>query len=550
VFEVGDSAVSGAGLSGTLAAVPGEVSAGDAVAFTWSVRNEGNADLNGLPLSVRILDPQAGQQAGELNDSVNLPQGQSLQKAQSWTTQQAQAGKTLVAALTAQVGGTSVTLAQDTFSVVEVPIKLTLGVGPKAEARVLALVSCPPGDDTAKPDEPSCLAQRVQALDATLTALGVVHKITTTKERFETELRCGHYNTYWISGGSQKLTDPLVKEVRAAVQRGDGLVLDGVHDSRNQLLHPAAGVQQQGKLAGVDQVIELLGTEVYPAGSLGTLGRPTVFAIDSAQVEARFTVSVGNQQLAPALLTNRYGQGKSVLFAFDLVQMLVAKPDDASQQELVRRALAHLANQEQPLVVGSTAVQEMEVYNDGNQAADVWVQASLPAGVRYLSASAEATGPQPDAQGQVNWRFKLEAQQRRQLQLRVTIEQAGAIDIPVAVQGAKVGSGQYKLYADTHYGLNAQSTGQVVQDAIAAIQALVPAAQSQVNAKGKALQAAQSAQGLMSQAKYADALLAWVNAADELLRIDDGEATDAARTAVAKALESTERALCRQLGLY
>ena len=548
-FTVSDSANTGAGLKGTLMAVPTEVYAGDAVALSWSISNAGNAVFSALPVAVRIIDPATAQEVAQVPTSLDLALNQTVQRAQSWATSDNHVGKVFVAALTARLAnGTSVTLAQDSFRVIEPPIKLELGVHGRSEARVLALVSCPPGDDTTRPDEPNCLNVRVQGLDAALTTLGVVHTIVTTKPDFERELRSGRYNTYWISGGSQKLSDTLVKEVRAAVQRGDGLVLDGVHDSRNQLLHPVAGVKQMGKLAGADQVIEMLNNNLFALGSVGTAGRPTVFAIDSAEVHARFTQSGGNHLPAAAILTNQYGAGRSALFAFDLLQRLAGVPNDAAQLDLVRKALGYLATNDELTLQFGVIASGIEVFNSGTHAADVWVQAALPAGVRFVGASAEASGMQPDAQGRVNWRFTLPADQRRTLVLRVAVDVPGPVDVPITVQAARSGSSVFKVYGTGALTLGARTLPQAAQDALVAIGALLPTSNSEANAKSRALTTAIDAQTLSGQGAFESAIAAWIKAADELLRIDTVDA-QAARTAVARAIEGAELALQRQLGL-
>ncbi|MDP2786122.1 MAG: hypothetical protein Q8O38_16250, partial [Sulfurimicrobium sp.] len=66
-----------------------------------------------------------------------------------------------------------------------------------------------------------------------LTSLGITHWISTTQVDFKQAFRSGKYNVYWISGGAEKLKDKLAEEIREAVNRGDGLLLDGVHDERN-----------------------------------------------------------------------------------------------------------------------------------------------------------------------------------------------------------------------------------------------------------------------------------------------------------------------------
>ena len=80
---------------------------------------------------------------------------------------------------------------------------------------------------------------------------------------------------------------------------------------------------------------------------------------------------------------------------------------------------------------------------------------------------------------------------------------------------------------------------------MATINALLPTTNSEANAKSRALKAAQQAQTLAGQGSHEAAIAAWIDAADELLRIDTVDA-QTARTAVARAIEGSELALMRQ----
>jgi hypothetical protein len=344
-FSVASSATNASSLSATLTASPTSVAVGSQLALGWSLLNQGNAAYTALPVTVRVVDPTAATPAqalvAQFSSSPTVGLGQSL-FSESWTVPADQAGKTLVAALLVTVGGQTVTLAQASFQVTAAARpSFQLSTELHRESRVLALVSCRPSETG--PEDANCAASRSEALRATLTALGIVHKVVTSRAEFETDMRCGLYNTYWISGGAAKLSDNLVKQLREAVRRGDGLVLEGEHDSRNALLHPVAGVKQQGKLNTTDQALTFPGTAIYPAGSLATLGRPTKFELVGGQSHATFS-SPGDQGDTPAVISNLFGQGRSIVFAFDLLRMLAepaggAGSANTAHQDLICRAL-------------------------------------------------------------------------------------------------------------------------------------------------------------------------------------------------------------------
>ena len=297
-----------------------------------------------------------------------------------------------MAVLVAQIGGKEQVLAQAPFKLTAPQSVITLALDKRSErdARVLVLISCPVGNGKGNGngksgnDDAACVQQRSSALSTMLTALGVPHRIVNSAADFESELRCGSYNAYWISGGAIKLSTQAVKELREAVRRGEGLIADGVHDSRNQLLHPVAGVKQIGKLPGSNYSATILAGSVFDAGTLATLGQPTRFELSTGQPLAQFTASGAD----PALVLNRYGEGQSVLHAYDLAAMIAAPGGTAHAQlrALVQDSLDSVANTAGALTVGDVTRVTTTVSNRGTQAVVIEARASLPAAVSFIDA--------------------------------------------------------------------------------------------------------------------------------------------------------------------
>ncbi len=547
-FSVANSATNASSLSATLTASPASVAAGAQLVLGWSLLNQGNAAYNALPVTVRVVDPTAATPAqalvAQFSSSPTVGLGQSLYS-ESWTVPATQAGKSLVAALLVTVGGQTVTLAQANFQVTAAPRpSFQLSTELHRESRVLALVSCRPSETG--PEDANCAAARSEALRATLTALGIVHKVVTSRAEFETDMRCGLYNTYWISGGAAKLTDNLVKQLREAVRRGDGLVLDGEHDSRNALLHPVAGVKQQGKLNTTDLALTFPGTAVYPAGSLATLGRPTKFELVGGQSHATFS-SPGDQGDTPAVVSNLFGQGRSIVFAFDLLRML-AEPaggsgsSNTAHQDLVRRALDHVASTARDPVIGAPVAVRATVLNSGSQAKSVQLIGQLPVNATYLGASAEAAGIQPNDQRQVIWALSLAPGESRSAILRLSLSQAGSQQLVFRLVESGAAAASPVLATESHQ-LNAQAPLEVAQQALAAVNAIPAGNANEAQAKAQALRSVQQAQASLQQQDPASALQHWLRAADQLLATAPA-ATPAAALAVARSIQSAQRALC------
>jgi hypothetical protein len=337
--------------------------------------------------------------------------------------------------------------------------------------------------------------------------------------------------------------------LREAIWSGESLITDGVHDSRNQLLHPVNGIVHQGKLPVVNQTASITEGSIYAQGNLPTLGQPLKAELmPPAQAQAWFTQIPGQQGPIAAIVSNRYGQGGSLLFAFDLAAMITAdaQASGAQLREVMGITASHSANGTQTLTLGDLTALAMSVANQGTRTTAVQIKAALPAGISHHSANIAPTTIEQQAAnaGTVTWTISLGSLQSRELIWRVLAKQAGVFELPVAFWSVPQRAGATARLLDSRsFTLTVQQPAQLVQDAQAQVQALQPQAASEKSAKTKALEAATLAAGLHAQGRYQEAIGQWLAAADALITIASAD-TGAARDAVARALEASTDALC------
>jgi hypothetical protein len=227
-------------------------------------------------------------------------------------------------------GGKPITLAQLPLTVLTLAFDVLPGVG----SNVLALVSCK--DDEAAND-PACITRRAQEISGLLSAIEVQHKVVSDQTAFRHGLRSGRYNTYWLSGRQDKLDGTLAQELREAVFNGNGLLVDGEHDERNGVLDAVSGVRWRGKFGPVDLQVDLNGV-VFPAGRIATVGRADRLELDGGTPQAEFNAGVPRGG-APAIISNLYGAGRAVQFAFDVPASSAA---NSEWQPLVVKALQYV----------------------------------------------------------------------------------------------------------------------------------------------------------------------------------------------------------------
>jgi len=449
------------------------------------------------------------------------------------------AGGHFVAVLEASVGGKQHVLAQAPFTVLKLGIDQALSN--PGRVLVLVLVSCKNHDagDTAtdaderacsKPAEEqdedqdksaSCVADRARTIDQALIALGVPHTVVTSTTEFKRAFRSGLYNTYWISGKQYKQHDELASELREAVFSGDRLILDGVHDERNKVLDSVAGITYRGKLGQQGLSVDTTGA-LFAAQSLPSVGRALKLQSDGAQSVAAFA-GTGHNATGPAILTHDYGQGRSILFGFDLVSSLRAQ---ALWQPVLQSALQYLLPaQPGTLTPGALLPVKTTVANQG-PATGVQVNMTLPAAAAAIGSSPTATVDA--AANTAGWAFDLAAGQTQELFLTLRVPPASG-SYALQTRVSTVSNGAATSYGEAlPLNFTVVTAAQSHTDARAALLALPLASKKDQQARDKLLKdlsVAMTAFDLHSAKGYEDAITKLAGVIDGLGKLSTADTT-------------------------
>lgn len=530
--------------TGTVATSASEVEAGANVNLSYSVSNPaGTTSTMAGSLSVTTA---AGQSLAQWPIALAIGGGASYAVSQPFTTPLQP--QNLWAVLSQTLGSESLVLATATFAVIDPEIPIGLTASARGQARMLVLVSCPTGPGAQ--DDAACVAARSQSIAAYLNGLGIANKVVSTRDAFLADLRCGTFNAYWISGGAIKLDEQTIGELRQAVYRGEALWMDGVHDSRNQLLHDAAGVKQLGKLPQSNLPASLAADGLYGAGTLSTLGQPTQFELTTGLAQGVFSQSPGQAAPVPAIVSNSYGAGRSLLFAFDLAGMIGADsaPGSTPLRSFVTTSSGYAASLPGALTIGDLTLLHASVSNLGSSTVALQLRSTLPPGLTSTWAT-----PSPlltaniDGSTTALWNVTLPAGASLDLLWQVRALQSGSYNMPLTAftvpQGGTGGSAKLRNSSSWQFEVE-DVQAMVAQPALATL-ALQPSHSADKNARNKALEAIAQAQALHAQGQYEGAIPQWLAAADALASIGSAD-TQAARAAVALALEASTDALCIQ----
>lgn len=415
-FTVESTADTGFGLSGRLTVTPTPVPLGTPFTLSYTAENLGNADLSGVPLILRLIDPAAGSLIQEWRKTADLPRSVPYSGNQTDAGSDLVAGQTYAAVLSAVVGGSERVLARTTIPVVAAPLPIRLEVNRQARAgRVLVLLSCQGDeDDTAPAANPDgtpppapCLESRFALVDRVLTELDVRHRIVTTAEDFRRAFRSGVYDSLWLSGGRVKLDHDLSREVREAVFRGEGLLIDGQHDERNRLLDEAGGFLYRGQLGTPDLPVEF-SQAPFISQTLRSKGRGLRLELAGGSAVAGFPEGT------PAVVRNLYGLGRSLAFGFDLPESLAAEASQAAWREVLGAALAEIQPAVPAAFTGGAYVQQRFTVENLAEAVTGLFRFRLPEGAQLAEADPTLAA---EADGAWLWRFELPAGEARRLDL-------------------------------------------------------------------------------------------------------------------------------------
>ncbi len=406
------------------------------------------------------------------------------------------------------------------------------------DTRLLVLLSCENSQGNA---DPACLDQKKTFLTAYLSGLGIDFRIDTDTDSFQSDLRCGYYNTYWIAGGALKLKNNLPQEIAEAVFRGDSLIVDGAHDSRNGTLDPILGIALNGNLPQATTV--LLSSNLLPSGSFAFAGdKVNKTKLTTGGILATFDSANGNA----AIVLNSYGQGRGLVYLFDLVATLQAQSGSTLLAALVNQSLTAVLPAVPASVIGDAYVPlDTKVTNPANSAQTVDVIATVPLALVAQPPLVPAPASTVTNASSVVYTWHL------------IVPANGSQFIDWAVRAPSV-SGSYTIGYQVNLINGATSTplignnvtitvagaDQGAAQTVAALQGLATSGNADNNARNAAVSDVQTANSKVTAGLYEDAVTSYVAAVTELAKIGS-VSTTANELSIDKLLQEAGRKWCR-----
>ena len=472
-------------LVGSIAATPTPAVAGSTVTISASALNQGGVDLSNVPLTVTLTDTATHAVVATWPFTASIAKGKSFAMLSAWQASGTPPSSSYIVMLNATVAGQPVLLATANLVVTVPPVKLRVTQGALRQGRMLVLLTCRNGEDHYSEqhgndvrnnngrgdDDEHCNASRATYLNTLLGSASIPHVVTSNVDDFIDAMRSGQYNIYWLAGGADKLGNDLAAELREAINRGDGLLLDGIHDDNDKLLDEVVGMQYRGQLEAVNQPI-LFTMAPLTGKTLQTTGRAIKLQLGNGALVAKFPGGLAchdcdddddrhgsSKTDNTAIAGYVYGKGKGVIMAFDLIGSIQNHANDPNWITAVQLAYDFLTPDSQTTFTsGAYTAVRTSVTNIGSTV-DLNVTQKLPVGAKALSG--EPTVTLTNSGQQAQWNFNLPAGQSKDLTLYLrlpTTSSAYIIDTPIS----SLLNGQSTLYGEFFLPLQVTSATEAV----------------------------------------------------------------------------------------
>lgn len=529
---------------------------GDSLGISANVVNQTVVAIPGLAVRLMVVDPKAPDVA-LYSRIVTLELGGSQTQVVNgdWNVS-APSGSQLEVRVAATLGAESVLLASQPFSVKS---RAVVSVTQHLGSRVLVYFSCRPDwDDHDRykywERKAPCFGERRQFIDDLLNSLDIPHLIVDDEEEFAEAFRSHRYNAYWLLGAYTHFSGKLVDELKESVFRGDALILDsGLHSWRNWDLLETAGVRYRGRLYCIGQEVNTL-DKLFAPVSLSTEGWPLMLEAVGGVVEAVYQArqvrdvedddddrqgergdykgktSKPRATVFPAIVSNVYGKGRTLLFNFDLLDTLM-KTKDGNWGVLARDAFAYLKPQDASIsTLGGRMPVDIRLSGKEGDTT-VKVQLTLPQG-----ASLAESKPAASIENAVpTWLVALKKSETRSIQIALSGPvQPG--EVHAVAHATDASSGAPIATLDHAYMVaDAAQAAALASDALSRLNV----AKNERSYRDKAIKNTGDAQADVKRRRYEQAIRELTEAAEFTARIESVDST-AARQAIDRLLRDVE----------
>jgi len=299
----------------------------------------------------------------------------------------------------------------------------------------------------------------IDALQQLLSSRGISHHIAETGDDFKLLLRSGRYNTYLLVDYRD---EKVGAELREAVNGGDNLVFIKTRPSVDADMHEVFGVKLTGRTTSDNLPVHLTESPIGGEETLQSSGKPVVIGEILADTVQVLGLVDDKHNLYPALVYNEYGNGKVILYTFDLLGC----PEKEKVGDLLGSSLVLLKPERHTVRALDTLPVRIAVSGSAELIA-LLVRETIPAG-----SVADAILPHAAATDTtITWLQNLEAGSKTNFGYYLNLPDAKG-EYTVGSDIMYANHGDYRLYESTRLIASVQkSSADLIREVVAALNA-------------------------------------------------------------------------------
>lgn len=310
------------GLLGTVSATPGVVYVGQDVSTGYTITNSGNEDIPLLRVKILIVDPVTQTIKAEITDQQAVASGASIIgiALNNVSTRNLIPGTYLAILQAATETMTEFkTLSKANFEV-KAGLDVTKSIPDNANILIWVNKRCDLLQNLLKTfcfcdDDKNGV--RMDLLETMLEDAGINYRLVYDKYDFQKEMRNSAYTDYMILGDKYPLDPYYADELRELIHSGKGLI-SSLYVKYGEPGPPVTGAMWISYLLLPQHTVDLISSPIAAADSFIAYGKTVkVLPFAGSSVAGRIRLIQ-----SPAIVLNDYGLGRSVYYAFDLMETL------------------------------------------------------------------------------------------------------------------------------------------------------------------------------------------------------------------------------------
>ncbi|MBI5043665.1 MAG: hypothetical protein HZC10_07535 [Nitrospirae bacterium] len=459
-FTILSTAQTGIGIAGTITPNPKTIIRWQPITINYNVTNIGNSNISDLNLKILIIDPETGNALIILTDTISqLSIGSTttnLKTIPNLDLIATKKPKDYLIILQGALPAGAVTMASSYITVMP-PLNITKET--KGNARALIwLCKENNGHHQSHETDNECKGETdplEPIIKEALKQLGIYYYlIVYDKKDFEIYLRSNEFNTYLIFNDHEPIEDHIDEELTEHINAGKGIIAFFIkkeeehnNNDNNENSLPVFGVRFKGYLPDEQRTLYLADTELTDADTITTSGKvekTELLPNSSAQIMAYFNDGT------PAIITNTYGNGKAILYTFDL-RKTTETATQTQLTNLLKKAIKYTAPAKEPIISGGIIPVTIKIQSLGT-AATLKIEEQLPPNATIITDStAIRTGDV------LSWVINIAANETKEIAYYLIAPDAANITLNTSVYYLSTSS-IYELYDQVQININIKNS--------------------------------------------------------------------------------------------